>query len=440
MKKISMILASLVTASAAFAQGQEANPNRILVTNNAGVFEGFVIDYIEDISFARVDGEVLAEVTVNKVDLNSLTLTIKRTPECKSYRLAVIPQTVANQLGNDANTIRYINSLPAGDVPLLSEDFNNGTLSGIELIADSKYAVITIGIDEYGIESGIYRADFETPKPEIVGNPHVEMISLGRTQDSFTVQFTPNKDVYTYWTVAGEKGLLEEQYEQFAAMFGFSNFSQMIESWGIPCNGITEHTWSEMAPNTEYEIFVAMTDKNGNFAPYETFLTSTESKGGHGEASVDIELVSFTATDWYGETLPTQAIKFTPNDQAACYRCGVYTADVYDSETDEIKKELCSDPPVSNMAYWFQYDETVGEYQLQVSSEYVAIAAAKNIDGEWGKVTELRFTTPATCPGYNGMPAMDYGNIPSRANRVIKHKVPGLAPVMKVNTNKVTIK
>ena len=125
-----MILASLLTASAAFAQGQEANPNRVLVTDKGGVTKGFVIDYIEDMSFARVDGEVLAKVTVDEVGLTSLRLTIKMTPQCRSYRLAILPAVVADQLGNDANAIRYINSLPAGDVPTLNEDFNKGQLSG----------------------------------------------------------------------------------------------------------------------------------------------------------------------------------------------------------------------------------------------------------------------------------------------------------------------
>lgn len=400
-----MILASLLTVSAAFAQGQEANPNRVIVTDKGGVSKGFVIDYIEDMSFARVDGEVLAKVTVDQVGLTTMRLTIKMTPECKSYKLAVLPQATSNQLGNDANAIRYINSLPASNVPVLDEDFNNGELSGIELNADSKYSIITIGIDKYGIEAGVFRADFETPAPPIVGNPSVDVKVLDTTLDSFTLEFTPNKDVRSYWTVAGEKGTMQEQYEQFAPMFGFSNFNEMIKMWGIERSGTTSNTWSDMAPNGEYEVFIAMTDANGNFAPYQVFDVSTLSLGGKGEAEVAISLVSFTATDWDGKMLPTQAIKYSPNDQAACYRFGLYDAAVYDSSKKDIQEDLCSDPEM-NVAYWFQYFEGVSEYQVDVNKEYVAIAAAKNIDGKWGKITELRFKTPATCPGYNGAPVL----------------------------------
>lgn len=79
MKKISIMLASLLTAAAGFAQTDDA-PNRILVTNTEGNFTGYVIDYLDQISFARVDGEVLAKVEVTEVALDSLRLTVKRTP------------------------------------------------------------------------------------------------------------------------------------------------------------------------------------------------------------------------------------------------------------------------------------------------------------------------------------------------------------------------
>ncbi len=408
-----MFMASLLTLSASVAHAEEANPNRVLVTDKGGVTKGFVIDYVEDMSFARVDGDVLAEVTVNEVSLTTLRLTIRMTPECRSYRLAVLPQTIANQLGNDPNAIRYINSLPPENVPTLYEDFNNGQLSGIELNPDSKYSVITIGMDMYGVEAGVFRADFETPAPPIVGNPHVDAKLVSKTLDSFTVQFTPNSDVQSYWMVAGEKGTMQAQYEQFAPMFGFSNFNEMIKMWGIEYHGPVENTWNEMAPNTDYEVFVAMTDKKGNFAPYETYEFSTESLGGKGEASVAIRLESFTASDWGGEILPTQAIRFTPNDQASCYRMIVYLASVYDADKEAIQSELCSDPDMPFVG-WFQYREQVGEYQLNLSTDYVALAAAKNIDGKWGKVTELRFTTPSTCPGYSPRPGIEAVNTPQR--------------------------
>lgn len=49
---------------------------------------------------------------------------------------------------------------------------------------------------------------------------------------------------------------------------------------------------------------------------------------------------------------------------------------------------------------WFFYEPTVGEYQVNPSTDIVIIAAAKNGNGEWGEVNTFRYTTPADCEGY----------------------------------------
>jgi hypothetical protein len=403
MKKIALLFASLLTAAAGFAQtepAEDAVPNRILVTNTAGNYTGFVIDYLDQISFARVDGDVLAKVEINEVYLDSVKMSVTRTPECMYYKLAVVPTLTANQITNDVAAIRYVNSLPSDMVPVLFEDFTSGVLSGIKLNPESDYTIYTIGVDNYGVESGVFRADFTTPAPEITGNPHVDVECVGATLDSFTMKFTPNNDVQFYYILAGETGTMQKQYEMFAPMFGFSNFSDMIKGWGIAYTGQQEYTWTDMAPNTEYEVFVAMTDVNGYFAPYETFKVSTVALGGHGEALVEIELGDYFLGEWDNEEMiPTQEVIFYPNEESSCYRYALYTATDYDAYPDAIKDQLCSDPPMP-MVYWFFYDPMMAEFQIPTSSEFVAIAAAKNVDGKWGAVTELRFTTPDECEGY----------------------------------------
>ena len=64
--------------------------------------------------------------------------------------------------------------------------------------------------------------------------------------DSFTISFTPNDDVQSYWCVAGEKGVMQSQYEMFYPMFGFANFNQMIQQWGIERKAPTDNTWKDM--------------------------------------------------------------------------------------------------------------------------------------------------------------------------------------------------
>lgn len=436
MKKLLILLLAIISSVTAFAQN-DAEPNRLLVTDKGGVMKGYVINYLEDMTFARVDGAVLARVTVDKVGLKELQLTVKMTPDCREYKLAIITQLVADQLGNDANAIRYINSLPEGSVAVLNQDFDKGTLSGIELNADSKYSVITIGIDGYGVEAGVFRADFETAAPNIVGDPDVAIEMIGSTETSFTMKFTPNSDVKQYWLLAGEEGTMQQQYEAFAAMFGFSNFSDMIRMWGIATSGPSENTWTEMAPNTRYDVFVAMTDRNGNFAPYKMATATTGSLGGHGVAQVDIEDLGTDMTDWDGEMKPTEIIAYTPNDQTACYRAALYEASVYDANKSEIQSDLCSDPD-QNYAYWFQYFAGEGEYLVELSTSYVAIAAGKNIDGEWGPVTELRFTTPAKVEGYDA-PAKA-GVAPKLRQAGASAPVKGVMPRLEQVTRKLTMK
>lgn len=399
MKKLFLLFTLLFTMFPGFAQNDENVPNRILVTNSIGGYTGFKIDYLDKVSFARVDGDVLANISINEVYLDSLKVSIQRTPECMYYKLAVIPQVTANQLTTDLGAIRYINSLPSSMVAMLYEDFDNGLLTGIQFNPDSQYSLFTVGYDRYGVEAGVAKAEFSTPSPEIAGNPHVEVGFIESTHYSFTLSFTPNEDVYTYWLCAGEKGTMQQQYEMWAPMFGFSNFSDMIKMWGIPRTEACENTWNQMSPNTEYEVFIAMEDANGNMAPYEVYEVSTLPLGGHGEASVSIEVCDFCLSDWYGEQAPTLVVAYTPNEETSCYRTMVVSAEYYDDNTDAVVAELCSEPPMPS-AYWFTYGNAQYDYKVTLSTEVVILAAAKNVDGEWGPVNEVRYTTPDSLEGY----------------------------------------
>lgn len=428
MKKLNILLASLLTAGAAFAQATpEEAPNRILVTNVEGNYKGFVIDHLDAINFARVEGDVLAEVQVNEVALETLRVTVKRTQSCAYYKLAVLPTVTAKQLTNDVTAIRYISSLPSSMVPTLYEDFDNGLLSGISLSPASEYTLMTVGVDMYGVEAGVSRAEFSTPYPEIVGDPQIDVKVVDTDLTSFTLSFTPNSDVQSYWCVSGEKGSLASQYEMFAPMFGFTNINEMIRMWGLEKKGNTEHTWTDMAPNTEYEVYIAMTDANGNFAPYQVVEVSTEALGGHGDAYVDIELSSYELQDWNDEMLPTQCIQFYPNEESSCYRYLVYEAAQYDAEPEAYNDYLCSDPPMP-MVYWFFYDPIEAEFQINTSTDCVAIAAAKNVDGVWGEVNVFRFTTPDECEGVSKVAPARKGIVPRMTPRQAEIMAKGVLP------------
>ena len=394
MNKLSIFLASAALTVSAFAQDTEV-PNRLILTNTIGNTKGYVLDRVQDLTFARVEGEVKAEVEIFDVQLDMLKVAVTKTPSCYSYKLDILPATIADRY-DDLTVITYIDNYTNASV--FYDDFTNADLTGIELKPATNYVLVTIGIDQYGVEDGVVRVPFTTPKPEIVGNPEVTVEVVDRQLTSFSVKFTPNEDVSEYYCVAGEKGTLMSQYEFFGPMMGLSSFTDMIMSWGLPRFSEDTVEWTSMAPNTEYEVYYVALDMNGTPADYQCLEVSTLALGGDGAASVTIELGDYEYTDWNGEMLPSQFITFTPNDQSSCYRIGVYLASTYDEKVDEIKDELRSDPEMPT-AYWFFYDTLTTDYQINPDTECVAIAAAKNGNGEWGEVTELRFTTPSEADG-----------------------------------------
>lgn len=391
MKKAIFFLASMLVAIAAIA-GSET-PNRLFVQDNAGNYKGFVLNRIDSISFGRVEGEVKANVEITKVACDTLWLSAIRTAECRGFKIAVVPGSIAKQLTNPLYAINYVNR---ENPEVFYQDFTSGILSGISLNANSEYAVVTVGIDKYGIECDVDIKPFKTPAPAIVGDPKVSIEVLSTTLKTFNVKFIPNDDVLCYYVLAGKKGEMQSQYEFFGPMFGLTSFEHMIKSWGVQLQGEGSHEWTGMAPNTEYEVFVCCMDQNENLAPYQVFSVSTNALGGSGEAKVDITLGEYKPQMWGEEVKPSQFLTFTPNDQCSAYRIAVYKAEIYDAQKDQIHAELCSEPPMP-MAYWFQYDALTTDFQIDPSTSCVAIAAGKNANDQWGAVTELRFTTADTC-------------------------------------------
>ncbi|MCM1170134.1 MAG: hypothetical protein NC324_09400 [Bacteroides sp.] len=387
MKKLAFFLSTLLFSISVFAQ----TPNRMLVQDATG-YKGYVLDRVDSITFAEVSGEVKADVTVLAAVCDTLTLSVTRSENCRGFKINVVPATIAGQLTNDLAVINWLNRLNS---PTYYEDFTNGKLTGINLDAGSDYVVYTVGIDEYGVEAGVCKAEFSTPEPEIVGDPKVEVKIIDTKTRSFKIEVTPNDDVKEYYCLSGEKGTMQSQYEMFGPMFGFTNFGQMIKAWGqIPRSGKDSVEWTSMEPNTEFEIFIVCTDVNDALAPYQVFEVSTLELGGPGAASVSIELKEYKLADWEGEELPSQFITFTPNDQTSCFRFNVVKDDTsYNNHKEEYWSELRSDPPMP-MAYWFFYEEITTDFQIDPNTAAVAIAAAKNSKGEWGEVTELKFTTP----------------------------------------------
>lgn len=389
MKKILLVIAALLLSCGLYAQNTEIN--RLLLHGPST--KGFIINNVDSLTFATVEGEVAADIELLSYDLETLTVAITRTASCEGFKIAFEP-TVSIASMSDQHLAEYIDN---NENEIYYQDFTGATMSGIEILPSTEYTIMTVGIDVYGVLCDVKKVGFTSPSAPILGNPEVATEIIELNQFGFTIKFTPNEDVSKYCVVAGAKGEMQSQYEMYAPTFGFSNIGEMIEMWGAPFTAEGSFEWEDLAPNTIYEVFIQAWDNNGVMAPYQVFEVTTEALGGEGTAEVTITPGEYKLADWWGEMLPSQFITYTPNDQVSAYRFAVYTAEQYDPDSEAIRQELCSEPPMP-MVGWFYHEEVTTDYQINPNTECVAIAAAKNINGEWGPVTELRFTTPADMP------------------------------------------
>lgn len=400
MKKHILTLAAILGITGTM-MAQTDGPNRLLVVDQNQQFKAFNLGYVNKVEFATVEGEVAANVEILSASRTELSVKVTRTPECSSFMINVMPGVTAHQIEkNPSSAGSYMESIES---PKYAEDFASGKLTGFELPYNTEYAVATVGFDSYGVACD-FRADyFTTEKAPIVGTPQVDLQVLNTGLTTFDLRFTPNGDTSTYSFCIFNEGQAQEQFETFGPGFGFSNIGQMITAFSGTHSGTMDYQYTDVDPNTKYELYIQPLDVNGNQADLQIYYLETLSQGGSGDAYVNVTLGDYKLADWGGEMKPSQFITFTPNDQSWCYRFGVYLADAYDSNPDAIKEEIASEPPMPNMANWFFFSSLTTDFQINPGIEFVVIATAKNADGVWGEANVSRYTTPAST---NGAPAM----------------------------------
>lgn len=404
------ILLSLALAMSGMTAIAQDAPNRVIVHNNAGGYTSFNLGTVDKMSFATVEGVIACDVKVNKFTNTSINLDATMTEGCYSFQIGVFPGVQARSFTKSSEQTKAY--LDQANAPRYNEDFIGGQMTGIDLTPGTEWAVVTLGYDGYNTPCEVRADYFTTAAADLVGNPQVSATLLEAGLTTLKFKFESNKDVLDYSFVIFEKGQFNEQYEMFAPMFGFTNPGQMIQMWGSKHEGGVpfEYEYTDMNPNTEYELYIQATDINGNFAPMVRVDCATAKMGGSGEATVDVKIGNYRLEEWDGEMKPSQFITFTPNDQSWCYRYNVVLASGYDQQPDAYKEDLQSEPPMP-MAYWFFYEPMTTDFQIDPNTECVVIASAKNADGVWGPINEVRFTTPASV---QGMPAVRTGKVEKR--------------------------
>ena len=108
--------------------------------------------------------------------------------------------------------------------------------------------------------------------------------------------------------------------------------------------------------------------------------------------------VAITVGDFKGDMLNGfyQIVTYTPNDQASFHRDMIITKEKYETAEwgeEGVKNYLMQDNPYD--PYWNQYGVDEAWWQADPNTEYVACSIAQNINGEWGPLATVPFTTPA---------------------------------------------
>ena len=378
--------------------------DNLTVHNSNGIRNEFIVDKLDSLIFKNVEGRVAADINIIDYTTSSVKFDITRTASCVGFKLICMDYNSIISLSND-DLIYYINKKVSD---IYYQDFKEVEFSGLQLSNNTEYAIVSVGIDEYGLLCDVVTERFVTVDENLVGEPKVTVevtkneLNQNNTCD-FTLSFTPNAATSKYSIFVAEAGVTEYQYIMFRSAEGWQNLGDMIEGWGLEFSKKGSYQYTNETPSALYEVYIQASDVNGVRAPYEVFYFRTEGLGGEGTAEVDIKLGEYVMSEWPNENyewvlMPSQYFTFTPNDQASAYRFDVMLEETYVSDIDGFKEDLCSDPFMPTLG-WFQYETLTTDFQINTGLKCVAIAAAKNSNGEWGPVTELYFTTPDKVPG-----------------------------------------
>ena len=403
MRKIfSCLMLMIIGATTLFA----TSPDRVLVREKeSGNIKGFLAERVDSIFFDKIEGDVSAAVEFKDYtieerlvdgefsDQSVITVDVTRSENCVGFRVCVFPPNAAVYLENDYMAISYAEYYGS---PIYYQDFVEGELYGYGILtADADFNVVTVGYDKYGIACDVQKAAFHTPKPEVVGNPSVDCEVLKVDQTNIIFKFTPNEDCSEYNFCIYKKGEFMQQYEMFAPFFGFNSPDEMIYMWGGGAKKSEYvHTYTAMDPGTDYELYIAVKDVNGNFGERVVVPVTTKSYGGEGVAEVEITVGKFE----YNETedLYLQTMTFTPNDDTAFYRELIISKEVYNTPDwgeEGVMTYLTTDDPTN--PYQNMYQEDTWPWTVEPATDYYAFALAQNAKKEWGPLVKIEFSTPA---------------------------------------------
>ena len=384
----------------------QINPNRLIVVEKNGSFKGFLTERIDSMFFDKIEAPVRADVKFNGIDMTDpddpkINVDVIRTKECWTFRIAVITKAQSDAWKGDASIASYFDQLGG---PKYNEDFKGGTMSGMEIAftPGGEYTLITMGYDHYGIACEASRADFKVPEQQAEGQPSVSWTIDDLQADRFTLTMTPNDDCVSFYTCIFGKGEAQAQYDQWAPMFGFSCMGDMIKSFsGTPYYSEKTQTWKDLAPNTEYEVYILPCDADGIFGEMVIANITTKKMGGEGVAEMTITVgdSGYEVGD-DGQRNYWQRVIYTPNDQCSAHRDMMLDKSAIDDGTwteEEFVEYMKNDknPDYPDDQYWDMYGVDDVKWTVEPGHTYYVYSIAKNANNEWGPLAKATAVVPA---------------------------------------------
>lgn len=230
---------------------------------------------------------------------------------------------------------------------------------------------------------------------ELVGNPQVEVSITRYDKDFIKCKFVPNIDTKVFYIFIIEAGDIDNTLNTVGKMFGLNTYEDMFKAWGKPMNAAGYHTFEELTPDTEYEIYVQPLDMNDNFAPYSMLKASTKGQGGDGPSVITIEIL-----EWDDEG--SQRVRFTPNDMTARFYDVLITQAGYEelggaAGMKQYLMENEENPEWKKRYAMYGVDDD--KWGLNPATKYHACAMGLNATAVWGEMADVTFTTPGYAEG-----------------------------------------
>ncbi len=111
MKKKILLCLMAIFSLATFAQTE---PNRLVVLEKNNLHKAFIVDRVDSIFFANVEGRVAADVTYKDYKSgasgDTLWVAVQKTPECVGYKITCIPKSLSSRITSDDVAASYFES------------------------------------------------------------------------------------------------------------------------------------------------------------------------------------------------------------------------------------------------------------------------------------------------------------------------------------------